>query len=219
MFDIATYFITIVTQLRQAVAAYAAAQARPVQVVWLGDRAFVPISPPERLPRLPDASWTLLWHRLGRLASRFQTLVDRWRANALPARVPARRPPAAQAARSDRGSQPRLPGTLGWVHHRIPDSASPSGRLHELLTQPDTQALVLAAPQAGRLLRPLCRALGVPLPAWLALPARPRPARRPVVAPCTLTPPGAPPGPPPTPDRPIPANILAAARAWKKRGF
>ncbi len=36
-----------------------------------------------------------------------------------------------------------------------------------------------ATPQAARLLRPLCHALGVDQPAWLNRPPRPRPARKP----------------------------------------
>ncbi len=66
---------------------------------------------------------------------------------------------------------------------------------------------VPAVPRAGRLLRPLVHALGLAEPTWLALP--PRPAR-------TRTPPAALRPEPGTPDRPLPANIRAAVRAWKK---
>ena len=74
------------------------------------------------------------------------------------------------------------------------------------------QDFVQAAPQAGRLLRPLCRMLGLIVPDYLRLPARPK------------SPAKAPPLPPKhqaahhtgTPDRPLPPEIRAAARAWKK---
>jgi hypothetical protein len=53
------------------------------------------------------------------------------------------------------------------------------GHVYALLADPDTQALVAAAPQAGRILRPLCHTIGVELPDWLKLPKRPRKPRPP----------------------------------------
>ena len=62
----------------------------------------------------------------------------------------------------------------------------------------------------ARTLRPLCRLLGVDLPAALRPPApKPRPPRQ------------KPPEPPPptagTPDRPLPRHIRLAVRAWKRK--
>ena len=75
-------------------------------------------------------------------------------------------------------------------------------------------ALLATAPQAGRLLRPLCHALAVDLPACLRRPSRPRArprAPRPAPAP-------QPPAPqPPAPQPPAPRfepYVAAAARAW-----
>ena len=67
----------------------------------------------------------------------------------------------------------RLPTTRGWINARIPDAAPCAGTLILLLQDPEMPALVRAAPQTGRLLRPLCRALAVDLPDWLRLPPRP----------------------------------------------
>ena len=80
------------------------------------------------------------------------------------------------------------------------------------LANPDTRALVEAAPQAGRILRPLCRGLNLTPPDWLRLPDRPQPAPRESAKPVSTA---APPDPP-RHDRPIPPYVPAAARAWKK---
>jgi hypothetical protein len=73
----------------------------------------------------------------------------------------------------------RLPRGHGWVTRRIPEAGPSAGALHDLLQQPNTRDFVQAAPQAARLLRPLCRALGVDQTAWLKLPHRPRAPRKP----------------------------------------
>jgi hypothetical protein len=60
----------------------------------------------------------------------------------------------------------------------VPDSVFTASQLRHLLADPEMTALIQAAPQAGRLLRPLCRNLGVELPPCLQPPPRPpRPAR------------------------------------------
>jgi hypothetical protein len=94
--------------------------------------------------------------------------------------------------------------------------------LAALLRDPETQAFHAAAPQAGRLLRPLCQALGVRQPDWLRRPPRPRPAARRAPRP---RPQGAAPPRPrthPSPmlptDRPLQGYVLRAADAWKKPG-
>jgi hypothetical protein len=50
----------------------------------------------------------------------------------------------------------------------------PGYELEKLVEDPELQALVAAAPQLGRVLRPLCHMLAVKLPPWLRLPRRPR---------------------------------------------
>ncbi len=211
MLTIAIRLVTLVTHLRQAVAAHLERQARPTPVVWLGAQAFVPAPSPDRLPRLPTEAWLLLWRRLGRLATRFEILFARWTAGHLPRRRPSRPRTTAHPATPSQPSTPRLPRVHGWVNHRIPDAAPPSGHLGALLRDPVTRAFVQAAPQAGRLLRPLCRALGVPQPEWLKLPVRTR-KQRPTRHPAPESTP-----PPAGPDRPLPPYVRSAARAWKPR--
>ena len=204
MITISTRLLTIVTTLRQAIAAYAVQQNRAQAVVWLGAIAYSPIIPPNQPSRLPDETWVLLTHRLGRIAARFTALFHRWRTGTLPALRPARagRPNTAKPI-------PRLPATSGWVNIRIPASAACTGQLEALLHDPELPQFLAAAPQAGRLLRPLCHALGLPEPNWLKLPAKPK-----QILPRSQ---GGPPKPEiGTPFRPLPPNIRAAARAWRK---
>ena len=96
---------------------------------------------------------------------------------------------------------------------RCPQAGPSAGWLHDLLQHDHTRAFVAAAPQAGRLLRPLCTALAVEQPAWLKLPPRPRKPRKPRT-------------PRPRPPRPLPLthldlglapNIIRAARYWIKK--
>jgi hypothetical protein len=76
-------------------------------------------------------------------------------------------------------SPTRLPRGRGWIIRRIPEAGPSAGALHDLLQQPDTRDFIEAAPQAARLLRPLCHGLGIDQPAWLKLPPRPRKPRKP----------------------------------------
>ena len=234
---LAARFTQLVSLLRTAIGVFVAREARPLHVAWLGRQVFVERRAPARLPPLPAPVWALFQQRLHRLALRFQALFDRWQSNTLPkprprprqrrsphldaGRLPLRTPDAA----TPRKSLPRLPRALGWVNHRIPDSAPPSGWLESLLHDPDTQSFVHAAPQAGRLLRPLCQALGLPQPDWLRLPPRPRKPRpsrsRPLLGALgalAVNPSLLPTDPSPQPDRPLQPYVAAAAKAWNKKG-
>jgi len=215
MSTIATTIATIVRQLHTAIGVFVAREARPRHIVWLGTRAFAELRPPQRLPALPQPAWALLRHRLAHLAERFQALFDRWQSNTLPI---ARPPRPGRVRRPDPRPTVGLPRASGWVARRIPEAAPPASFLLSLLQNPDTRTFVQAAPQAARLLRPLCRALGIPQPDWLRLPSRPRASR-----PAAANPIGPPPPPdqsPPDqptrpPDRPLPSYVRAAARAWR----
>ena len=144
--------------------------------------------------------------RLRRLNNRFDQLVERWQAGTLP----PSRPSQAGATRPTRPRAP-TPNRPSWLTRLVQPTAQYAGQLDAFLADPRTQELAAAAPQAGRLLRPLCRGLGLTPPPWLRLPKRtptPQPPKP------RATP--APGEPPATPDRPLPAYILAAARAWRK---
>jgi hypothetical protein len=56
----------------------------------------------------------------------------------------------------------RLPRRFGWLFPMVPgDAACYSGQLLAVLAEPEMQALLAACPQAVRVLRPLCRMLGI----------------------------------------------------------
>ena len=189
---IAARIILILAHLRQSVAAFAA-RREATPDVWLGTTLFLPIRQPGVPAARPVATWNLLCARLGRIATRVQMLFDRWRAGTLPTTRPSRagRPYTPSTA-------PRLPTTRAWVVAQIPGSANFGTQLEALLADPDFPPFLAAAPQAGRLLRPLCRMLGTPMPPPLALPARPSAPRRvpPPPAPRATTPTAEPVSPP-----------------------
>jgi len=133
----------------------------------------------------------LIWRRLRRMSRRFAAIMDHYRAGTLAqvgaqvgaqaAPAPDSEPPPATAdepapdpaAGSTRPHQPSR--RSGWVIHAV--SYFVMMRHHELvemLEDPETPALVAAAPQLGSVLRPLCHMLAVKLPAWLRLPHRAR---------------------------------------------
>jgi hypothetical protein len=147
--------------------------------------------------------------RLFRLAGRIDRLAHHWQHGTLP----KPRAPRPAARRAPRPAQPRLPTPHAWLIRLAQPTAQLRGQMEALLDRADTRALVEAAPQAGRLLRPLCRALAIPPPDWLRLPPRP-PRVRPTPAPKPASKPAAPEAG--TPDRPLPAYILATVRAWRK---
>ncbi|MBV8522749.1 MAG: hypothetical protein JOY71_11620 [Acetobacteraceae bacterium] len=107
----------------------------------------------------------LAWTRLGRLASRFDALVAAVRAGRLPAGPESRAQSAAdlELPRLEGLPQPfRLPGRFGWLVRLVPGAAVYGSQMQHVLADPEMAAL-LAAPQAGRMLRPLCRMLAIRL--------------------------------------------------------
>ena len=208
MHSIPSHFTAILGRLSQAVAAFVAVQLRGPEIVWLGAQAYLPIVQPNQPAALPAETWLLLTHRINRVAQRFRALFARWQAKTLSAPRPSR-----AGSPSTRHPETRLPTTRGWIGAHIPAAAPCAGTLEYLLHHtPQMRDFVQAAPQAGRLLRPLCRMLGLIVPDYLRLPPRPKPAIS-----C----------PPPacgesrsgtfaTPHRPLQPEIRAAARAWKK---
>ncbi len=134
-----------------------------------------------RMPHL--VGFTLrVWGQLNRAVRRFH------RALTVPAavRTPRARPDRAALVRGKRSDLPRGKGwivrELGW------EAAAYLVQLETLLGEITTQAALAAAPGAGRVLRPICRMLGVSAavtpkiaPAVAAVspklhPARPNPA-------------------------------------------
>jgi hypothetical protein len=115
---------------------------------------------------------------------RFDRLVLRAEAGLLkptPPRATGRQPGAPA---------PAIPSGKAWLIRLVQPTAQYSGQIQAFLDDPAILALIAAAPQAGRIFRPLCRALGIDIPAILRLPPRPR-SPKPRVEP-----------PPPPPKRP-----------------
>jgi hypothetical protein len=135
----------------------------------------------------------LLWARFNRTAARFEFLFTRWCEGRLPApRNPAPQNPSPQnphdQPRPDRepgtnDPPPVLPRRHGWLARLVPQAETFGTQLRYLLTDPDLATFLAEVPQAGRILLPLCRMLGVkPLPQMLPL-KRPKPAAPPSAAP------------------------------------
>jgi len=181
---IPTLFASIIAGLRAAVAVYAVRD------------------------RVRQAELTLAWYRIGRAAARFAALFARWQS----ATLPLSRPSRAGRASTPR-PRPYFPTGRAWLAGNRHEVCGFASQLNHFLARPDLADFLAAAPQAGRILRPLCHMLGLDPPEKLRLPQRPR---RPRPRPATV-PPASPPSPTGTPDRPIPANILRAARAWRKK--
>ena len=106
----------------------------------------------------------LAWTRLRRLAVRFEALLADLRAGRLS---------AAPSGRGAAETLPQLPGLaglpppfraprdFGWLLRLAPESAAFAGQVEHLLTDPEMKALLAGSPRAGRMLRPLCRMLGI----------------------------------------------------------
>jgi len=129
---------------------------------------------------------TLLWTRLARLTARFDALVARLTAGHSPAgrpAAPAR--PRIRFARKAPAAGLRLPRSQAWLIRLLPGEAASYGcQLQALLADLQMAALLAAAPEAGRILRPLCRLLAIAPEGLLVLPSaagkpapKPRPAK------------------------------------------
>jgi hypothetical protein len=128
----------------------------------------------------------LLAGRLGRTLLRLDRLVVRWQAgeDMTPrARSPRVKPVAAPRAEGVAPQVLRLPTGQMWLTKILQPVAQPilqwSSAVNNLLDDAESKALVAAVPQAGRLLRPLCRLFGTEVPEYLRLPKRVRKPRAP----------------------------------------
>jgi hypothetical protein len=130
--------------------------------------------------------WTRLARLTARLTARFDALVARLAAGHSPAgrpAAPAR--PRTRSARKAPAAGLRLPRGQAWLIRLLPGEAASYGcQLQALLADPQMAALLAAAPEAGRILRPLCRLLAITPEGLLALPSaagkpapKPRPAK------------------------------------------
>jgi hypothetical protein len=123
----------------------------------------------------------LVWGRLRRMSRRFAALAARMEAGRLKPPRPAVQNPDPGKTRPPRPPPPwpPVPGTPGWLLHYVQLEAAATANLirHMLEHDPEMRALLEAAPQLGRILRPLLRMVSpAPLPARLIRPPRPAPS-------------------------------------------
>ena len=123
---------------------------------------------------LSAALTLLLFRRLGGICVEFERLVARFQAGRL--RQVATRAAAGESVggSSERRASPDLlwPRRFGWLVLAARHLAAVyGGQLRVILEQPEMVELLIAAPQARRILRPVCRMLAVE-----ARLLRPRPA-------------------------------------------
>ena len=117
-----------------------------------------------------------LWTWLNRSVRRFE------RAGTRPAA--ARAPAQTTAPRLEVKPRLRLPSRKAWLVRALGWEAAGYGcQLEALLAEPEMRVLLVYVPAVGRILRPLCRMLGVTaLDGTPAAPAKRRPRTRPKIA-------------------------------------
>jgi hypothetical protein len=171
----------LLATLGAALGAFARRLATPPQPALIGHHTYVPITEPERLPRLSAAQWQLFWNRTGRAVRRVAALFQAWQAGTLkPQAAPRPKSPTTPEAPPEPRPAPlRLPRAFAWLNLRVPEVVPAAGMLDLLLQEPELRRFATEVPRAGRLLRPLCHALGIRPPAELQLPPRPRHPRKP----------------------------------------
>jgi len=121
--------------------------------------------------RLDAGRAVLLYGRIGAIAGRIERLLSRFRAGRLWRVLDRTRRSGPCGRKAGRG--PALSRKFGWLVQAGGHQAASFGtQLNAMLNEPEMIALLADSPQAGRVLRPLCRALAVELP---GSPERPRP--------------------------------------------
>ena len=115
----------------------------------------------------------LIWGRLSRMAVRFARLTARVAAGTA---APRRRASPRKATARPRPPYQRLSRRFAWLPPVVPGAAAYGSQLQYLMADPEMAALIAAAPQMGRILRPLCRLLGVRPPPGLIAPPSARSA-------------------------------------------
>jgi hypothetical protein len=125
-----------------------------LRMVLLGLRAAL------GLWRLEPTVGTVLFGRIGATLGRIERLLARFRAGRLWRSVKVG--PRGSGCRK---SSARLPRRFGWLVTMAGSEAACYGlQLQIVLNAPEMAELLAASPQAGRILRPLCRALALVLP-------------------------------------------------------
>ena len=108
---------------------------------------------------LSDVLALLLYRRIGEICGKIERLVVRFQAGRLLRREPEARVGGRNAAKT--GAR-IWPGRFGWLVRAASYQAAGYGcQLRHVLEQPEMIELLKAAPQAARILRPVCRMLAI----------------------------------------------------------
>lgn len=100
-----------------------------------------------------------VWGRIGRMRTRLERLIALWRAGCLPA--PRLRGSRAGEVRTRVRTTSALPTAPAWLLVAVREAAALGAQLESMLSQAECVEFLAAVPQARRILRPLCRMLGV----------------------------------------------------------
>ncbi len=140
------------------------------------------IGHPEHVNRLSLGLKWAIWHRLRYFARRFRAVH-----NNPPKPRPHRRivkpTPTTPAQKPERPKperpKPELRERQGWLLTLLPSHYTrfARGQLVQLLAEPAMVPLLAENPSLGRILRPMCPMLAIPLPDYLKLPQKPRQPR------------------------------------------
>ena len=117
-----------------------------------------------------------LWHRLGRAANNFATLARKLAERGPPPPPKPHIPKPIPETKSRPQPEIVLPRRFGWVP-RVWETHAYAAQLTHLLADPEMIAMIEADRRFGRLLRPVCRMLGIRPPPCLQLP-KPAPRNR-----------------------------------------
>ncbi len=112
-------------------------------------------------PKIParTALLVLAWNRISRAATRYERLFAQFRAGTLP------QPGAPRPPRPARPRQPLyLPTRPAWLIAECREAAAIACQLQHFLVTEEAAEFIAAVPRAGRILRPLCRMLGITAP-------------------------------------------------------
>jgi hypothetical protein len=126
---------------------------------------------------LSAAVMGLIWRRVRQLGDRFAKLVERVRAggfcDVLPVRGRGAERTEGAADLPPRRALGKLRQHCGWMVHLLRETVGSKSRMYWVLARPEFKELLAQAPlHFGRILRPLCRMLGVEVPIPLLLAAR-----------------------------------------------
>jgi hypothetical protein len=130
---------------------------------------------------LPAALIVLIWGRVRRIEHQIQGLLARFRAGLLRTRVVVtpRCAGLERVAEGDGSRQMRLPVGFAWLVPLVPVWAAGCGsQTRHWLADPEVRALLAVSAQARRVLKPLCRMLGIEPEALDATTPKDQPATR-----------------------------------------